>query len=210
MRTSRGIVQWLALAAMATVAGAQMMGGAGQGMGMGGAMLRVATNGTALVLRPAFAGQATTPSGMELVAMTPSGSVAWRKALGFGMHDLEIAGSLVVLSEVEGMGWDGSMGNPSAAKSNIVALELASGVEAWTTTLDGVAMSIETDSNRVYVEIVKPSSTGNGHGNRGGGMHGGGGNGGGNGGMNGGWMNGAFSLVALGLDGQILWSERIN
>jgi hypothetical protein len=208
----------VALMTTATLAGAQMMDGANHGMG--GASPLVTPDGTVLTVRPMTNQQATTPTGMELVAFTPAGTVAWRKALGFGMPDLALAGNLIILGQTAGMGPGGYTGNGAAASSTIVALQLANGVEAWRTRLTGVAMAITVAGDRIYAKVVVPSATGNGPtGGNGGGMHGGGGgmNGGNGGGMNGGsggmnggaGMNGAFSLVALGLDGQVVWNKPL-
>lgn len=205
MRTTRILAGMLALTAMTAVSGAQMMPGSG---GMGSPTPLMAPNGTVLIMRPVFSSQGTSPSGMELVAMTSSGSVAWRQPVGFGMHNLALADGLVVVSEVNGMGPDGSIGSPAAANSQVVAFDLASGATAWATAIDGVAMGITADNDRIYVQVVKPGAAG-GSGGGHGGMHGGGGGSGG--GMNGGaWMKGSVSLVTLGRDGGILWSERLS
>lgn len=201
------------LVTTAAVAGAQMMGGNDNGMGSPDPI--VAPDGTVLVFQPVADPAATTPTGVELVAVTPAGAVAWREPLGFGVHDLALAGNLVVLTQTAGTGPGGNSGDLATATSSVTALQLASGVQAWSTALDGIARSVAPAGDRIYVRVVKPSATSTPRGGTGGGMHGGGNGGGtrggsgggGNGGSGGGQgMNGTFSLVALGLDGQVLWT----
>jgi hypothetical protein len=201
----------------AAVGNAEALGGNGNGIGAAAPV--VAADGTVLVFQPVADPEAATPGGIELVAVTPAGVVAWRATLGTGVHDLALAGNLVVFTQSATPGAGGGTDTPVAATSTVTALQLANGVEAWSTELDGNAASVTPAGDRIYVKVVEPSAVAasqdgtcdgsGGTGGNGGGNHGGnGGNGGGNGRGNGGGMgmNGTFSLVAVGLDGQILWS----
>ncbi|MBI4917579.1 MAG: hypothetical protein HY825_17205 [Acidobacteria bacterium] len=205
----------------AAVGDAQALGGNGNGIGAAAPV--VAADGTVLVFQPVADPEAATPGGTELVAVTPAGVVAWRATLGTGVHDLALAGNLVVFTQSATAGTGSGTGTPVAATSTVTALQLASGVEAWSTELDGLARSLAPAGDRIYVKVVEPSTAGasqggtcSGNGGNGGngGSGGSGGNGGNGGGQNGGnggsgggqGMNGTFSLVAIGLDGQVLWS----
>jgi hypothetical protein len=181
---------------------------AGNGNGIGAAAPVVTADGTVLVFQPVADPEAATAGGVELVAVTPAGVVAWRATLGTGVHDLALAGNLVVFTQSATPGTGGGTGTQLAATSTITALQLAGGVEAWSTELDGIAATLASAGDRVYVRIVEPSAVAASQGGTCDGSGGNGGNGGGNQGGNGGGMgmNGTFSLVAVGLDGQILWS----
>ena len=113
---------------IAATASAQMMGG-GNGM-IGGGGVQVAADGTALLLQPCFAEGATTPSGLNLIAVAPAGNVAWRYGLELGMHNLAIAGNLVIVVQGD-LDQHMSGAAPTAQPSKVRALQLANGVEAW-------------------------------------------------------------------------------
>jgi hypothetical protein len=200
----------------AGTAGAQGMG-AGDGMGVAGGPL-VADDGTVFVIQPVIASGATTPSGMEVVAVAPAGAVAWRHTLGLGAHDLAIAGDLVLVA-VGGKGQQGSASGQTAATSTVVALQLTDGLEVWSATVDGNAVSLSVGGGNIYVLTVTPQAqtaagAGTGAGTGGmrgrGGMGGNGGSGAGMGGSggqgNGGGQPATRSLVALSPLGAVLWS----
>lgn len=216
--TRIGIAALAALAlCLSAPAAAQMgggMGGGGNGGGMGGGMgsgngdmgsmgmsgdmggmdrVLVTPEGIAItVVRKSAAGQAT-PSTLQIVALSSSGSVLWRWDASASVHQLELAGDLVLVSQATtGM----NTGSTMTPTGSLVALRSSSGVEAWRYTPEGIVGNIEVSSDRIYALVVKATgSTGNG-----GHM--------GSGGSTGSQMS--RSLVVLDIQGRVLWSFSLD
>jgi outer membrane protein assembly factor BamB len=199
------------------VGGTMSGGGMGGDMmddGMGGMSLLVAPDG-AVITSTVTLNSTTNVFSTSVVALSPTGSVAWRWVAPNGVHRLELAGNLVLVSG-GGMDFDGTT---TTSNVELTALILASGTVAWKTTLPGVAMSIEPAANQIVVltmQHVAGQGTGMGSGGMGsGGMGSGSGShhgnpGTGTGGAGNGMMNGARALVALSNSGVILWSVPLN
>jgi hypothetical protein len=208
------------------VGGTMSGGGMGGDMmdgGMGGMSLLVAPDGT-VITSSVTLNSATNVYSTSVVALSSTGSVAWRWVAPNGVHRLELAGNLVLVSGGD-MDFDGTT---TTSNVDLTALALASGTVAWKTALPGVAMSIEPAANQIVVltmQHVAGQGTGMGSGGMGSGMGSGGmGSGGmgsgsgshhgnpgtGTGGAGNGMMNGARTLVALSNSGVILWSVPLN
>ncbi len=187
------------------IGGTTQPGGMGNGMGegMSGMSLLVAPDGTVITVSATL--DATTSSyTSSVVAVNASGSVAWRWAAPNGMHRLELAGNLVLVSA----GGIANGGPTTATDSELTALSLSDGSVAWKATLPGIAVAIESSATQIYALVMDPQATGSGSG-MGGGMGGGhqGPPGSGTGGT---MMNGARTLVALSQSGVILWKLELN
>jgi len=190
--------------------GSSNTGGMGYGMdgGMGDMSLVVAPDGTLITTSVAIDATTNTYKS-SVVAVGPSGTVAWRWAAPNGIHRLELAGNLVLVST-------GPMGYSTTTTTfnpELTALSLSNGAVAWKLSLPGIAMAIEPSATMIYALTMQPQpapgagSTGTGGmGGMGGGHHGpptGGGSGTG-------MMNGTRTLVAISSSGVILWKLDLN
>jgi hypothetical protein len=189
----------LVMVAVALLVGGQA---GAQGAGAPGGPL-VAADGTVVLVQPVVASGETMPSGMEVLAVAPTGTVAWRHTLDLGARDLALAGDLVIVV-VSGQGQQGSGSSATTATSTVVALQLTDGAEAWSATLDGNAMGVSVGGGQVYVVTVTPQAQST-SGTAAGAMRGRGGQNG-NGPQNGGGVQGMRSLVALSSAGAVLWT----
>jgi hypothetical protein len=185
-----------------TNGGGMTGGGMGNGMTgaefglMGGAMgqaLTVGTDGVVYTQRvTTVAGQA---SSFEVVAIRPSGTVAWSAKRDGGMSRLQLSGNLVLVAS--GNGDSGLNGGTQAAadKSQLVALSAASGSVQWKLDVDGFVTALEPFSGGTYVLLAKHDAT-----NAGTGMYGA--------------SNGATSMkrtvAAIDNTGKVLWSLDLN
>ncbi|MEO8034913.1 MAG: hypothetical protein ABI837_10830 [Acidobacteriota bacterium] len=167
--------------------GAGMMGG-----GMGHSLI-VGADGVAYALRTAATTNST--SAVEVVAIRPSGTIAWTASLDGRMTRLEASGNLLLVSSGDGdLGMDGS-GEAGDEKSRLVALSSASGSVQWQVELDGLAASIEPFSGGVYVQVVRHDGASPGNG-----MHNG--------------SNGTIvmkrAVMAIDNAGKVLWTLDLN
>lgn len=180
-----------------------MTGGAMNGFGaMGGAMgsiLTVGTDGVAYTLR-SKAGTSQTPS-LEVVAIRPSGTIAWATSVDAGMTHVALSGALLLVANGNGgMGLTGATTGggttgSSTASQQLVALSTASGSVQWTLPLDGVAMDLEPFSGGTYVFLAKGNATSIG------------------GGMNGGTTGTAAmnrSVLAIDNNGHVIWTLGLD
>ncbi|MDX1583665.1 MAG: hypothetical protein R3338_08700 [Thermoanaerobaculia bacterium] len=148
-------------------------------------------------------------AGMDLIAVSPNGSIAWTYEANTGIHDVELVGDMVILAVVEGdaFGWWDGVDDEST--SSVVALTLAAGTVAWELELDEVVRSIEGATDRLYAvsgmhgrhhsesgRSVSRPGFGFGHGP-----------GHGPGGQTGPEER---TLFAIGLDGQLLWTVSLS
>ena len=211
----------IALAAsllVAQIATAQMMGGGGNHNGstpsnpsnpsgsngnhMGGDMnggmgqaLAVGADGTVYTLRT-VAGTSTQNLEAEVVALRPTGTIAWATKVGAGSSRLELSGDLVLVASGGGeMGMNGSNDTVVDDAGRLTALSAASGSIQWQLDLDGHVATLEPFSGGVYLLIVRHDGT-----NTGGGM------------QNGpdGTSSMKRSVAAVDNTGQVLWSIDLN
>ncbi len=180
--------------------------GTGSGMGgayglMGGAMgqaLTVGSDGVAYTLRSTSPSGTTTPA-IEVVAIRPSGTVAWSANVDGGMTRVKLSGNLLLIANGgEGIGMQNGTTSNDHETSQLVALSTASGSVQWTLALDGFASTLEPFSGGTYVTVIKGDFSN---------MNGA------NGGMNGttGTPNNMTrTLVAVSTDGKVLWSVSLS
>lgn len=148
----------------------------------------VGSDGTAYALRVATTGTSGAPAPIDVVAVRPSGAIGWTAAIASGIPSIDLSGSdLLVTTRV--------MGGASAAASNVTALSTTSGGVRWTLKLDGIALAVEPFSGGTYFTVLKPAQTGNS-----GGMQG----------NHGQATGGMRTLVAVGPDGNILWTLALG
>jgi len=198
------------------VGGTMSGGGMGGDMmddGMGGMSLLVAPNGT-VITSSVTLNSTTNVYSTSIVALNSTGSVAWRWVAPNGVHQIELAGNLVLVSGGH-MNYDGTT---TTSNVDLTALALSNGAVAWKTALPGVAVSIgPAATNQIFVLTMQSLGAGQGSGMGSGGMgsgmgggshHGTPGTGSGSGGT--GMMNGARTLVALSNSGVILWSVPLS
>lgn len=177
--------------------GSGMGSGGGMDMGLGSGMnasgrLIVSAGGTAFVLsrRPSTSGSPT------LLAIGPNGSTAWAWDAAAPIHDLALAGDLVIVAG-SAMTHDGTTG--SGTPNELVALRAATGAVAWRLSLGGAPMRLEALSDRILALVAKASVSTSGSGTGG---HMGSGDAGDHG------MS--RSLVAVDLLGRLLWTVDLD
>jgi PQQ-like domain len=171
------------------------MTGTGFGL-MGGAMgqaLTVGSDGVVYTLRTTTATGSSVPA-VQVVAIRPSGTVAWSASVDGGMTRVKLSGNVLLIADGgEDMGMNNGTATDDNGKSRLVGLSAASGSVQWTVDLDGFVSSLEPFSGGTYVIIVKGDFA--------------------NGGMTGttGGQNGMTrTLLAVGPDGKILWSLPLS
>jgi hypothetical protein len=216
---SRMLVVFAATLLVAQIATAQMMGGGGGhhngppsnggggmngggmnggGMGasgmVGGWMGQALTAGADGVVYT----QRWTPDGqnasLEIIAVRPSGTVAWSTKVEGRMALLKLTGDLVLVAtgNEEMMSSGNGTGNDG---SQLVALSAASGVAQWTLDLDGFAAALEPFSGGTYALIMKQDGTSSGTGMQNG---------------SNGTMSMKRSLAAIDHTGKLLWKVDLN
>jgi PQQ-like domain len=169
----------------------------GSGFGaMGGAMgqaLTVGSDGVVYTLRTTAATGSSLPA-VQVVAIRPSGTIAWNASVDGGMTRVKLSGNVLLIANGgEDMGMNNGTGTNDDGKSQLLGLSAASGSVQWTVNLDGFVSSLEPFSGGTYVIIVKGDFA--------------------NGGMTGntGSTNGMTrTLLAVGPDGKILWSVPLS
>lgn len=136
----------LVLLFLASVASAQMMrppssmpghGGMGPADGMGPIDLAVAADGTAITIDRNDAND-------KVVAFTASGTKAWTYTFenAVARRVLLVGTQAVVATDTE-----------------LVSLNVSNGAKAWSLTLDGTAMQVETGANQIYAIVAKHPNT---------------------------------------------------
>ena len=169
-----------------------LFGGFGDGIGKAmNRTLLVGDDGTAYVVH---VDDATTPAKFELVAVRPSGAVAWTTPVGSAASSIHLSGMLLlVATHPVGFSWRQPPAEPGSA---IRALSTASGLEQWTVQLDGFVFDMEPFSGGTYVLVAKPGPTPP--------------SGPANGPSNPARPCGTLQLLAIGNDGTILWSATLS
>lgn len=174
----------------------------GMGRGMDGMEPLVAPTGEVLVVR-ATLDQQQFPNGMELVVLSPAGQVLWTWRAEAGLGQVAVLGQTVFVTVGAGFFTPGG----TTSNAQLVALHLANGVELWRLNLPGMVHGLTPASDRVYAFVGAGAASGpqnpGGQGGMGRGHMGGSR---GNGGMNQGQGPGGRTLVAISLNGQILWA----
>ncbi len=132
----------------AGMSGAGGMGGPG-GPGMAGEVV-VASDGKALLVKrtPTASGSTTTTT-TQLVAISTAGTVAWTWTPPAEIRDLALPTGLVVVTAV-------TPGTSTAAPAaQLVALNLASGSQAWSLPVDGMIQNLEVTSTGLLGIVSK-------------------------------------------------------
>ncbi|KAA0252727.1 MAG: hypothetical protein EDX89_17295 [Acidobacteria bacterium] len=128
--------------------------GMGGGMGPGGAMngggLVVAPDGTSYLVTRTPA-TATETGASTLVAVGANGQKAWEWTTEGGIREPLLVGTLVVAVVGDA---DGDQ-TPEAA---VVALQAASGTEAWRVALDAHVARLEAATDRLVALVVEPAT----------------------------------------------------
>lgn len=218
MKNSRIALALAATLFVAQIAGAQMTGGRGghqpgtpnPGMGYGSGpiggglmgapnQLIVAPDGKAFTVRRSASATDTVPA-IDIVAVLPSGTIAWSTTLTGGARELTLAGNLLVLAGCNAC--DGVPANVADFKTQLTALSVVTGAKQWELELDGRVQAIEPFAGGIYALVAEhdetvPAGT---YGPRAG-MHRGPGYGSG---------LGTRSLVAVSDAGTILWTVALN
>ena len=183
--------------------GGQMPGQMGNGMN--GMDLTVADDGTVFTIRR-VADEADVPASntVEVVAISPTGGTLWTWTSNGGVHQIEIAGNMVLVSSMDAE-LDHVPGEPQEGMENgsiLYALAIHSGAELWQLPFDGRLMNLEPSANVIYaVAIDHDFETGT---NTDiiprGGMHDPGT----------GQGMGSAKLFAISLDGNVAWTVSLN
>ena len=207
----------LAMSLLAQVATAQMMGGGGgnhQGsqpsnpagdpssmMGSIGAMntmsamrssLVVGTDGVVYTMRTSAT--ATQTRTTEIVAIRPSGTIAWTTKIDGGMSQVVLSGNLLFVTSYSDMGRAGRSGAIDQTP-RLIALSPTSGSMQWQLELDGFAAVVDPYAGGVYVTTMKRDGL-----NSGDGM------------VNGSMGTGSMkrSVAAVDYAGKILWKLNLD
>ena len=151
-----------------------MSGGMNGGMTGGGMMgdmtggmsqsLTIGADGVVYTLRTSVATSTQKPA-VEVVAVRPTGTVAWTTRIEGRMTRLEVSGNFLLVASGSGdMGKDGWNQAAGDNASRLIALSAASGSVQWQVSLDGFVAAIEPFSGGVYVLIVQHARTSTGNG----------------------------------------------
>ena len=172
--------------------GGSMMGDMGGGMGQS---LTVGTDGVVYTLRASAATTTQNPA-VEVVAIRPTGAVAWTTKIEGRMTRLTLSDNLVLVASGSGdMGMDGWTEAGGDDVSRLIALSVTSGSVQWQLDLDGFAGALEPFSGGVYALVIRHDGA-----NTGNGMHSG--------------SNGSVlmkkSIAAIDNAGKVLWSIDLN
>lgn len=182
----------LSLVLLTSFAAEARMRGVGGGSGMsGGAMsFTLAGDGTLITVRTTGAVMSGNPT-MEVVAVRPNGTERWNWDTTTPVHQIEVTSTHVLVATVV------TQSQQSPFASELVALNLADGSEAWRRAIPGAVMQFEATTDVIYVLVTNPFGT-PASGGGSGGNHGGGGNGGGP-------MMGERKLLGVSHSGQVAW-----
>ena len=127
--------------------------GNGPGAGTGVGHVLVAPDGKAI-----FAKRTTTTSGSttttttQLVAVGTSGSVAWTFTPPAEIRDIVLPTGLVVLNAAS------APTSTAAGTSQLVALNLASGAQAWSVAVDGMLNDLQATSSGLLAVVSKTTA----------------------------------------------------
>lgn len=110
--------------------------------------LIVGSDGTAYIVEPS----ASTSGSDDIVAISTSGAVAWRKTVA-NAGRLELSGANLISVAVT------RATTTTAASSTITAYAAASGAQAWTLTLDGIVVELRPFSGGTYAIVITPPAT---------------------------------------------------
>lgn len=176
MKITRIAIALAATLLVAQIATAQMGGGMhrpgspsnpgpgyGSGPMIGGGFmgapneLIVAPNGTVFTIRHSASATATAPA-IDIVAVLPSGTIAWSTTLAGGTRNLTLAGDLLVMTSGANIG-DGIPNNYAAATTQLTALSVVTGAQQWELDLDGRVQAIEPFTGGIYVLLVEHDVT---------------------------------------------------
>jgi len=171
MRISRIAIALAATLFVAQIATAQVGGmhrpgspsnpgpGYGSGPMIGGGFmgapneLIVAPNGTVFTIRHSASATTAAPA-IDIVAVLPSGTIAWSTTLAGGTRNLTLAGDLLVMTSGADIG-DGIPNNYAAATTQLTALSVVTGAQQWELDLDGRVQAIEPFAGGIYVLLVE-------------------------------------------------------
>jgi outer membrane protein assembly factor BamB len=188
------------LLGLAAVPGLTQMGGMGSAMTGGSGMLVVADDGSLLVtgVEAGMMGDVQ----RTVSAVSPAGQLRWAASFADGWPMMTVTqGDLVVVVLREswwGGGSGGDTGWMGSGSATLVGLDLATGAERWLTELDEGMASVPQfapDGTRLYLTVHERTGPGGPGGTP---MH-----------QGDAWGQGAMrstSVVAIGRDGQVLWS----
>ena len=139
--------------------GSPMNPGPGYGSGpmVGGFMgapneLIVAPDGKVFTIRQSATSTDTVPA-IDVIAVLPSGTIAWSTTLSGGPRELTLAGNLLILASGAAIG-DGVPNDDAGVKTQLTALSVVTGAQQWTLDLDGRVRAIEAFTGGVYVLAV--------------------------------------------------------
>jgi len=159
MKLARILVIAAAALAFSDAALAQHGGPGGPGMGPGGGgpgdrgpggagPIAVAPDGKAIdVKSTTTTSGSTTTTSIQLVAVSTAGTVAWTWTPPAAIHDIVFPTGLVVVA-VEPQ-------SSTSASSQIVALNLSTGSQAWATPVDGIAGDLHATSSGLLAVVSK-------------------------------------------------------
>lgn len=180
MKLTRIALALVSAMLVAQIAAAQMMGGGGggyhggtpstggvpfggmtgargnAGMGAGaGQLLTVGPDGVTYTLRT-IAATTDVPASFELVAVRPTGTIAWATKIETRMTRVELAGDLVILATGNGEPGTGMhrWTSDDEVTSQLVAISATSGSVQWTLALDGFPIAIEPFSGGIYALVA--------------------------------------------------------
>jgi len=128
--------------------------GGGPGAGLGGGDVTIAPDGKVLVSERIAGATATAAATYKLVAVSTTGTVAWSYTAPAPFHRVVTLPDLVILS----FGGDRGSTTATATPGQLVALNLSTGVQTWTATVDGTLGNIEVASNGLVVTVVKTTA----------------------------------------------------
>jgi len=172
--------------------GGSMMGDMGGGMGQS---LTVGTDGVVYTLRASAAATTQIPA-VEVVAIRPTGAVAWTTKIEGRMTRLTLSDSLLLVTSGSGdMGMDGWTDAEDDDVSRLIALSVTTGSVQWQLELDGFAGALEPFSGGVYALVIQHDGA-----NSGNGMH--------NGSRGTTLMK--RSITAIDNAGKVRWSTDLN
>jgi outer membrane protein assembly factor BamB len=153
----------VAVAALATVAGAHDGGGGGRGPGGPGpggpgfddrrpGGLIIATDGTVFVRKATSSGTTTTE---QVQAISASGTTLWTATLPTGAERLTLSGNnLIAVSDTST-----TSANITTVTSTLTAINTATGAIAWTLTIDGRIDELRPFSGGTYAVVTTPATT---------------------------------------------------
>jgi hypothetical protein len=120
--------------------------------GAEGGELLIGSDGTAFLVSETQA-TSTTAGSTSVTAVSPTGAKLWSATIGAGRGRLVLSGNNLISVSVT------QATTTTAASTTLTALSTATGTQAWTLTLDGVATDLRPFSGGTYAIVVKPAAT---------------------------------------------------